>query len=322
MTPRPRIEVVAAVIERADSSFLLAQRPAGKVYAGYWEFPGGKVEAGESAAAALARELHEELAIDVEQSYPWITRDYDYEHANVRLRFRRVTRWSGEMHGREEQAFAWQRIERLTASPILPANGPILRALSLPHVYGISNASVGGLDGFESALNAALDRGLRLIQIREKQLDEDALVAFATRVRVRAHERGARVLVNASPQIAARTGADGVHLDAARLMRTSSRPELELVGASCHDAPELEHAARLGLDFVVLGPVKETASHRGARTLGWERVRELIDGYPLPVYGVGGLGTDDLHDAWTAGAHGVAAIRAAWKVPGFPPARE
>ena len=89
---RPRVEVVAAVLQRDDGSFLLAQRPEGKVYAGYWEFPGGKIEPRESPASALARELHEELGIDVEQSYPWLTRDYDYEHAAVRLRVHRVTR--------------------------------------------------------------------------------------------------------------------------------------------------------------------------------------------------------------------------------------
>src|ERR1700712_2750601 len=97
---QPRVEVVAAVLQKPDGTFLLAQRPAGKVYAGYWEFPGGKVEPGEAPAAALARELHEELGIDIQRAYPWITREYDYAHAAVRLRFYRVTDWSGELHGR------------------------------------------------------------------------------------------------------------------------------------------------------------------------------------------------------------------------------
>ena len=250
----------------------------------------------------------------MEQCYPWIRRDYDYEHAAVRLYFWRVTRWSGEMHGREDQAFAWQRVERLSVSPILPANGPILRALALPRLYGITSAHADGVDAFMPLLKRALGHGLGLIQVREKNLNDDALVAFAARVRARAHESGAKVLVNATPQVAARAGADGVHLTAERLMRTSARPELELVGASCHDARELEHAVQLGLDFAVVGPVNDTASHPGAPTLGWARFAELIAGCPLPVYGVGGLGPSDLHDAWTAGAHGVAAIRAAWSV--------
>src|SRR5205814_4180776 len=105
------IDVAAAVIERPDGCFLLAQRPTGKVYAGYWEFPGGKVEAGEPAERALARELHEELGIEVRASYPWITREYVYPHGHVRLNFFRVLEWLGEPHPRENQAIAWQSRE-------------------------------------------------------------------------------------------------------------------------------------------------------------------------------------------------------------------
>jgi 8-oxo-dGTP diphosphatase len=127
-----RVEVVAAVIQRDDGQFLLGERPSGKVYAGYWEFPGGKVEPGESPLAALGRELNEELGITVERAYPWLTRDYDYAHAAVRLRFHRVLAWSGELHGRENQRFEWQRPGAVAVEPMLPANGPILKALTLP----------------------------------------------------------------------------------------------------------------------------------------------------------------------------------------------
>ena len=309
---RPRIEVVAAVLQRPDGSFLLAQRPTGKVYAGYWEFPGGKIESGEAAAAAVARELHEELGIEVEEAYPWIVRDYDYEHAAVRLRFYRVTRWSGDLHGKEQQAFAWQRIEQLTVEPLLPANGPILRALALPTLYGITNAAAVGTDVFLRRLEAALAGGWRLIQVREKALADDALRAFVSRTCTLAHERHAKVLVNAEPSLAVQARADGVHLTSARLMAATRRPDCALVGASCHDTRELAHAAALGLDFVVLGPLGETQSHPGAPTLGWGRFSELIADYPLPVYAIGGLSAADLPAAWAAGAHGIAAIRGAW----------
>jgi len=309
---RPRVEVVAAVLQRPDGSFLLAQRPAGKVYAGYWEFPGGKVEPGEAASTALARELHEELGIDVPQSYPWLTRDYDYEHAAVRLRFRRVTAWSGKLHGRESQAFAWQRCDELTAAPLLPANGPILRALALPSLYAISNAAEAGSEAFLRDLGAGLQRGVKLVQVREKALAEEDLVRLASNVRLLASRHGAKVLVNAAPELAARAGAAGVHLTAARLMDTQSRPDCDVVGASCHDERELAHAARLRLDFAVLGPVADTASHPGAVTLGWRRFAELVADYPLPVYAVGGLVRGDMHAAWSSGAHGIAAIRGAW----------
>ena len=120
------VEVAVAVIERADGAFLLAQRPAGKVYAGWWEFPGGKVDEGESAVAALSRELHEELGIDVRRAYPWITRRFVYPHAMVRLNFFRVVEWAGEPHPREDQAIRWQRFDAPMAEPMLPANAPVL----------------------------------------------------------------------------------------------------------------------------------------------------------------------------------------------------
>ena len=103
--PSSRVEVVAAVLMRDDGRFLLGQRPAGKVHSGYWEFPGGKIERGEAPTAALRRELSEELGIEVTRAWPWLTRDYDYAHAAVRLRFFRVVEWSGELHGRENQRF-------------------------------------------------------------------------------------------------------------------------------------------------------------------------------------------------------------------------
>ncbi|HUP95776.1 MAG TPA: Nudix family hydrolase [Burkholderiales bacterium] len=311
MTPR-RVEVAAAVLQRADGSFLLAQRPAGKFYAGYWEFPGGKIEPGEAAVSALVRELHEELGIDVQRAYPWITRDYDYAHAAVRLRFYRVTEWSGELHGRESQQFMWQHVDAISVSPLLPANGPILGALALPSLYGISNAADVGSPKFLSGLQRALEGGLRLIQIRDKSLAPDARLALAVKAVALARAHRASIVINGDAALAARVGADGVHLTSTQLMAARSRPAARLVGASCHDERELARAAEIGADFVVLGPVTETATHAASPTLGWHRFGELIADYPLPVYAIGGLREQDFPEAWQAGAHGIAAIRGAW----------
>ena len=230
----------------------------------------------------------------------------------MRLRFFRVTEWSGELHGKESQQFSWQRIDALTVSPLLPANGPVLRALSLPSFYGISNASGLGAREFLRRLERALRCGLKLVQLREKALADDELADLAPRVIALAHAHGASVLVNADPALADRVGADGVHFAAERLMRLNARPSCRLAGASCHDERELARAVALDVDFIVVGPVQATASHPGAPVLGWRRFAELIEGCPLPAYAIGGLGPDDLPAAWNAGAHGIAAIRAAW----------
>lgn len=98
--PADLVDVAVGVLIRPDGAVLFGQRPAGKPYAGWWEFPGGKLEAGESVEQALARELHEELGIDVHESRPWVVREYRYPHAHVRLHFQRIVSWAGEPHGR------------------------------------------------------------------------------------------------------------------------------------------------------------------------------------------------------------------------------
>jgi 8-oxo-dGTP diphosphatase len=309
-----RIEVAAAIIVRPDGRFLLGQRPAGKVYAGYWEFPGGKVEPGEAPLAALERELHEELGINVRTAHPWLTRDYDYAHAAVRLRFFRVREWSGELHGREQQRFSWQLPHAVSVDPLLPANAPILRALRLPPVYGITHAQELGAAEFMRRLERALSSGLELLQVREKGMTREALHKLAADVTAAAHARGSRVLVNGDAELARAVGADGVHLTAAQLAQTRERPAFDLVGASCHDAAELARASELGVDLAVLGPVAPTPTHPGAAGMGWDRLGELLKDSPLPVYALGGLKPTDLQAAWRRGAHGISMMRGAWPV--------
>ncbi len=306
------IEVAAAVIERPDGSFLLAQRPAGKVYEGWWEFPGGKVEAGEAVAHALGRELLEELGVEVVSAYPWICRTFRYPHGNVRLHFFRVTKWRGDPLSREGQAFAWQTLPDLTVSPILPANGPILASLGLPLVMGITPTGAHDATGFLDTLERALSQGLRLVQIRAHGTSSGDRVDFARAILTRARTAGARVILNGTADEALAAGADGLHLKASALLNLEARPDLALVGASCHDAAELDRAESLGLDYAVLGAVLPTTTHPGGPSLGWDGFAALVAGRTLPVYAIGGLGPADLHDARTAGAHGIACIRGAW----------
>ena len=309
---RRRIEVAAAVIHDASGRFLLAQRPAGKAFAGYWEFPGGKVEAGESAAAAMCRELQEELGIEVDTVCPWLTRDFEYPHAAVRLRFFRIYQWRGEPHGREGQRFAWQTAGALNVGPILPANGPILRALDLPDVYAITQAATLGTDLFRLRLAAALAQGLKLVQVREKQMPVQALRQFAAEVVAKAHPYGARVLINGDVDLAKEAGADGVHLTSAQLLTLTQRPACEWVAASCHSRAEVEAATRLGVDFAVAGPVAPTPTHAGAPVLGWHGFAQCVEDASIPVYALGGMLPRDLETARLAGAQGVAMLRGAW----------
>ncbi len=306
------VDVAAAVVQRPDGCFLLTQRPRGKIYEGYWEFPGGKIEQGETPSQALRRELDEELGIQARRIYPWLTRIYSYPHATVKLHFLRVVQWSGNPVSKEAQAFAWQQPGEFSVSPLLPANTAVLRALELPDRYAITNAGEVGEAASLARLQLALCKGLTLVQIREKDFDKGRLGRFARDVVERCRNYGARVLINGDAKLAVDAGADGVHLTSAQLMSADSRPQLDLCAASCHDQRELERAARLELDFVVLGPVRATPSHPQARPLGWNRFREFVLDAPIPVYALGGLVGADLQDAWTNGAHGVAMMHGAW----------
>jgi len=297
------IEVAAAGNEQPDGTCLLAQRPPGKGYAGYWEFPGGKVEPGEAAEQALARELHEELGIHVERAYPWITREYVYPHGHVQLHFFRVRAWRGDPHPREDQAIAWQAPQGAMASPMLPANAPVLAALELPHEYAVTDAAGMGIGPMLEALERRLKQGLRLVQVREPRLDEQSRELFTTQVIGLARRYGCKVLVKS-----AHAGADGMHCTAADLMRMPVRPA-GLAAASCHTREELERATALGFDFAVVGPVQEKGD---AEPLGWERFASLVRGTMIPVYAIGGLKPIDMERAWRAGAHGIAMIRGSW----------
>lgn len=313
-TPAEILEVAAAVVLRPDGGFLLARRPSGKVYAGYWEFPGGKIEPGESAEDALARELREELGIEVRRSYPWIARVYAYPHATVRLNFFRVPDWNGQPHPREGQRLAWQRLDAPLVEPLLPANAPVLAALALPHEYAITDAGKYGSEAIISRLAAHLAAGLRLVQVRDTTMPQPARAAFARQVVELAHRHGARVMIHSDIALARALGADGVHFSARELARLRERPRDLLAAASCHTRPELERALDFDLDFAVLGTIRPTTSHPAAVPIGWEGFAGIARRSPIPVYGIGGLRLADLEQAWRAGAHGVAMISAAWSV--------
>jgi 8-oxo-dGTP diphosphatase len=291
---------------------LLAQRLAGTPYPGYWEFPGGKLEANESAHDALVRELDEELGIEVTSAMPWLVQRYVYTHAHVELNFFRVFEWSGEPRGRDGQAIAWQTPGAFDVAPLLPANAVVLRSLELPAIYAITMAEELGVDPFLERAGSAIERGVRLIQLREKSFTGDALVRFADKLQALGQPSGARVLLNGDADVARRLGLAGVHWTAARLMAAKHRPTGMLCAASCHDETELARAIELDVDFAVLGPVLPTPSHPVGAALGWARFEELARAMPLPVYALGGLACGDLERAMQHGAHGVALRRGAW----------
>jgi 8-oxo-dGTP diphosphatase len=137
---REPVEVAVGVLVDADGRFLLTTRPPGKVYAGYWEFPGGKLEVGESVEQALRRELQEEIGVTIARAEPWRVEVFDYPHARVRLHFCRVREWTGRFEMREGQQMSWERLP-VRCTPVLPGTAPVLEWLAAEAPDGAAAAA-------------------------------------------------------------------------------------------------------------------------------------------------------------------------------------
>ncbi len=316
-SPKPSpdpVHVAAAVLADVNGRVLVSRRAGDAHQGGLWEFPGGKLDVGENVEAALHRELKEELGISVVSARPLIRVPHDYADRSVLLDVWKVDSWRGEPRGLEGQEINWVATEALPERDFPAADVPIITAARLPECFAITPEPSAAFQQFLERLDTLTAQGVRLVQLRAHELDKDGFAALARAAIRICNANGAQLILNGDPMMAIAVGADGVHLTSARLKSLSSRPlnSSFWVGASCHDALELDHAARIGADFALLSPVKATPGHGGSPPLGWEGFRALADNARLPVYALGGLGPEDLESAWAHGAQGVAGIRGFW----------
>lgn len=306
MTMQAVTHAAVAVLVQADGQVLMGRRPEGKAWAGWWEFPGGKVEKGEVPYDALVRELHEELGIQVVTAYPWLTRQFDYPEKTVKLHFFMVRAWQGEPYGKEGQQLLWQHPHAVSVAPVLPANAPIIKALQLPSLYATTHFTAQGEAVFFERLSTSLNNGLGLIQIDEPQLDAPTLELFASKVISLAHTYGTKVLIHGDIALALKLAADGVHLRADQLMALTARPALAWSATTCHNTTELAHASQLGVDFAVVSPSVASQFQPNAQVLDWDAFAQVVEGNVIPVFASGGLKIKNLEHAWQLGAHGIA----------------
>lgn len=309
-----RVHVAAGVIRRSDGHVLIAKRPLDKHQGGLWEFPGGKVEAGETAEAALARELAEELGIAVSASRPLIQIRHDYPDKQVLLDVWEVLAFSGEPHGAEGQPLAWVDPEGLPDYSFPAANQPIVAAARLPDRYLITPDDLGPRE-LLGGLAIALDAGVRLIQLRSPFLADMAYRALAAEVSALCAGR-AKVMLKGPLDWAGEFPEAGWHLTAQQLRQHADQDRpidpRRWLAASCHDAAEMHLASTLGVDFITLSPILRTSTHPETQPLGWHRAAELLSGFDRPAYVLGGVGPVNLAQALRSGAQGVAGIRAFW----------
>lgn len=304
------VHVAVGVIEDATGRVLIAQRPAHVHQGGLWEFPGGKVDAGESVTAALQRELYEELHITVQSSRPLICIQHDYGDKQVLLDVHRVASFTGTASGREGQAIRWVPREQLREYKFPAANRAILNALLLPDVYMITPAYDDNVQ-YLVLIERALAQDVRLIQLRARHLNDAGYLKLARQVLDAFQAHRDKIILNTSPAQFL-DAAGGLHLRSDILMKLHERPvgADKLLGASVHDLTQIQHANRIGVDFMVIAPVLPTRTHPEAKPLGWQGFAELAAAAACPVYALGGMRIEDLAIARQYGAQGIAGISA------------
>ncbi|MDD5113298.1 MAG: Nudix family hydrolase [Methylobacter sp.] len=303
------LQVAAGVIKNPQGQILIALRDASLHQGGLWEFPGGKLERGETAEQALFRELKEELDITAHAATPLITIKHSYPDRHVQLNVFLVENFSGLAKGCQGQPLKWVTPDELLSFSFPAANRPIVTAARLPRCYGILDDADPSL--LMDNLHKLLANGIKLIQARLKNLPADAVDAFIRQAYAICRQQQAVLLVNSATANVANLNADGIHLTAAHLMALAERPaNMPWLSASCHTLEELHQAQNIGVDFVVLAPVLPTTTHPGSPTLGWERFTDLVSQVNLPVYALGGMTAEDTTAACQAGGQGIAGIRA------------
>jgi 8-oxo-dGTP diphosphatase len=307
------VHVVVAVIENDCGEVLIAKRPDHLHLGGLWEFPGGKVEIGESVIAALRREIREEIDLDIHSAEPLLKIPFSYPEKNVLLDVWRVTHFSGVPRGCEAQQIQWVRQSQLADFTFPSANRHILTALALSERMLITGNFHSREECLEKILRAITQHKIGLVQLRAHHLsgaDYRSLAAEALKL-CRQHQ--VRLLLNTDADHFLST-ADGLHLTAARLQACELRPVADtvLLGASCHSSQEIRKAITLGVDYICVSPVLPTGSHPEHAALGWSGFSELIEHCPIPVFALGGMDEYHLQQVKTAGALGIAGISAWW----------
>ncbi|MFZ2404121.1 MAG: Nudix family hydrolase [Methylobacter sp.] len=314
------LQVAVGVVKNPEGKILISLRHADLHQGGLWEFPGGKIEASETAEQALARELKEELNITVTAATPLITVKHQYPDRLVQLNVFLVEQFSGEAKSLEGQPFKWVSPAELEHYAFPAANRPIITATRLPHHYAILDDADEAL--LLTNLQKLLKRGVKLIQARLKNLPPAAVAKFVEQAYPLCKQQQAVLLMNSAVECS--VGVDGIHLTSLDLMalRHSSGQALRLgsgqalttrprwLAASCHNLEQLQHAQNIGVDFAVLAPVLATQTHPGAVSLGWAQFADLVAKVNLPVYALGGMTESSLTTARQSGGQGIAAIRA------------
>jgi 8-oxo-dGTP diphosphatase len=310
LTDSSPIHVAVGVLLNAAGQVLISRRHPDSHQGGLWEFPGGKVEAGEDVQSALKREFKEELGVIPLACSPFQKITHHYADKSVLLDVWSISSSEGEPAGLEGQAVEWRSVSALQARDFPAANARIIKCLSLPREIAIT-PDVKTSEVLQSLLEQLIAKGLKVIQIRQTHLTGEQYLDWFQRASSSCHGKGVALLLNQDLALFGGSGAAGFHANARRLLQLQQRPVAEelLFSASCHSLDELRKAEALGADFVSLSPVGSTAKYAAGDQLGWDKFQRLASSVNLPVYALGGMGSTDRDQVLRHNGFGIAGIR-------------
>ncbi len=316
------IHVVAAIIRHPDDpeKIFISQRKSGQHLENLWEFPGGKVEQGESPYHALQRELYEEAGINIHAAQPFQSVRHRYPDKSILLDVWQVKSYSGEAHGKEQQNFEWVSLSKLADFDFPEADIPILKALQLPAELLITpDVSLEYRDSYLQQFDRVMaSHPYQLVLFRSPQIEDRQYAEIAQELLLIGQQHQASIIIHRNNLKSLKSklfeSFRHRHLNSFLLTSLTENPFADeiAVSASCHDKSELRLAERFNCAFTLLSTIRETTSHPGRQVKGWYGFNRLVRQSNLPVYALGGVKRKDYCVASFQGAVGVAGISDFW----------
>ncbi|WXU00487.1 MAG: Thiamine-phosphate synthase [Catillopecten margaritatus gill symbiont] len=303
------ITAVVGILRNENNEILIAERRADQFMAGFWEFPGGGIEVGETQKQALTRELKEELGITAQQLSPHQTMTHAYDEHTVDLSIYTIDQYQNTPIGVEGQKIAWVKINELTPYNLLPTMKSIIHSLTLPNKYWITPVTNHGSPEWMEKLEQKITQGIKLIQLRSKIALNRIII---DEVRNKCQQNGVQLLLNLPNKDFTIPNCDGYHLTTHEMLALNKRPctNTQLLGISTHNLAEALQAQAIGADFIVISPIQATQTHPDTIPIGWDVAKEVVDKLNIPVYFLGGMGENDLDKTLKLGAQGIAGVSA------------
>ena len=312
--PDKILQVAVGVIVNSDNEVLISKRSSNVHQADLWEFPGGKIEAGETTDQALCRELKEELGIDIAATEYLNTVVFDYGDKKVCLNTCLVKEFKGQPKGLEGQPVKWVSVSDLNHYRFPAANVAIINRLQFPDQIQITG-EYSTTDNLLNKTRSCFDKKINVLHFRAHNLNDVEYIAQAKALLSLCRENGVKLVLNRSLEVFNKIEADGLHLNRHEMKRFANRPCAvdKLFSVSCHNEFEIKYAQKLEADYCLLSPVKPAFSHETAQTLGWNKFKELVALSNVPVYALGGMMIRDINEVKKYGGQGVASISEYWK---------